>query len=262
MVTIPVGVCKIAESDRRKVERAGPSGEPLSQRLFDSATGLEVQDEDIQYGIKTADGFRSVPSRELEIIKERTQLSGIEIVEFIDYQNIPFERVEGAYFLQAKGNLRGARHFVEAMLSEQTAAVAKWTARSRQSLVTIYPSDEGAIIMNKLVFKDQWKQPDTDVLKHMSEPIDDMLLEKAIELVNNSLSRSGESLDNLQDDAIVLTLDLISKALDGEPMEGELESHHHSDPNADLLAALNMSLEAEQTTRKKRGKRVSNKDRK
>ena len=234
---------KATKSDEKKLDRAGPSGEPLQQKLIDSKTGeIMENEEDILYGIKTSEGFRAIDKNYLAQIKEKTKLDCIDIVEFVPYQEVPFERVTGAYYLQSqhKGNPKAMRHFVEALLMEDVAATGKWTARSRQKEVVIYPSNNGVLLMNTISFANEWKSPDEEVMAHMKYDLDQDILQSAAKLIR---AKTGtDTIDTLEDEAIILTLDLVAKALEGKPIDDEGLVVSDTSPDADLMKALEKSI--------------------
>jgi DNA end-binding protein Ku len=91
---------------------------------------------------------------ELKALEEASS-KAIEISEFVPAEKVDPLYFEGAYYLGPdKGGDRAFRLLGEAMRQTKQCAVAKYTARGRQSLVLIRPFENG-LIMQQLRYADE-----------------------------------------------------------------------------------------------------------
>jgi DNA end-binding protein Ku len=91
---------------------------------------------------------------ELKALEEAAS-KAIEIAEFVPAEKVDPLYFEGAYYLGPdKGGDRAFRLLGEAMRQTKQCAIAKYTARGRQSLVLIRPFENG-LIMQQLRYADE-----------------------------------------------------------------------------------------------------------
>jgi non-homologous end joining protein Ku len=249
LMTIPVSICKATEADE-SLDRAAPSGATVIRKEYDSATGAEITGDDCIYGVRQGDVFKKlVDMSVLKSIKESTKVDGIQVHDYINYEDIDIRRINGAYYLRPimgeKGNPFGLKAFTLALIKTDKVAVAKYMAVSRQHLAYIYPEDDGSIIMNTVAFANQWRNSDHDCVAHMEVDIPATLVDRAVELIE--VTESTDLVNSAQDDYISKTKELILKAIDGEELDfAEPEISATTDADK-ILEALEASIAAAKT---------------
>jgi non-homologous end joining protein Ku len=149
-------------------ERLSASGGPGTRRGVDTAAGES-------YALRLAgDVLVRVPQPELDAIERESKdrFGSMRVLECIDYQQVPTERIDGSYWLQpAQGSSRGLFLLHKALSDADKVAVVQWVATSREKLGVIRPRwvrQQGgyhrALLLSELVFANDFAEPDADVL--------------------------------------------------------------------------------------------------
>jgi DNA end-binding protein Ku len=163
LVAIPVQLIKAVEPGRVSFRTLHSKDySPLSRRMFCPEEGVLVPPEEIIRGYEIGPGRHLlITDEELESLSpERSRT--IEIVEFIDMQEIdPIYYDHPYYLVPAKGGEKAYRLLAEAMRRTNKAGLAKFVLREREYLVAI-KSTEGALALITLHYSEEIL-PDEDV---------------------------------------------------------------------------------------------------
>jgi DNA end-binding protein Ku len=156
LVAIPVQLVKAVEPGRvsfRTLHRKDYS--PLARRMFCPEEEVLVPPEEIIRGYEIAPGhYLQITDEELESLSpERSRT--IEIVEFIDMQEVDPVYYDHPYYLvPLKGGEKAYRLLAEAMRRTNKAGLAKFVLREREYLVAIQ-STEGALALITLHYSEE-----------------------------------------------------------------------------------------------------------
>jgi DNA end-binding protein Ku len=156
LVAIPVQLVKAVEPGRvsfHLLHRKDYS--PLARRMFCPEEEVPVPPEEIIRGYEIAPGhYLLITDEELESLSpERSRT--IEIVEFIDMQEVdPIYYDHPYYLVPSKGGEKAYRLLAEAMRRTNKAGLAKFVLREREYLVAIQ-STEGALALITLHYSEE-----------------------------------------------------------------------------------------------------------
>lgn len=194
-------------------------------------------------GIYRADGTFIDLTEKLEAIDEATQLEEMRVVSFIRREVVPRERIIGSYYVAAKSKpaAKILRLLRDAMAHAERVAVVRWTKRSRQALGVIVPRRGGAIEILELEWARNWREPNPRCLMHAAAPVTPQELTLAAELVH-AMGDNRSSLDDLEDDRIVMRENLRHAAEEGLLDSWDAPSAPEREETADVLAGLEESL--------------------
>lgn len=213
-LAIPVALKKIKEENEPKLERASMDGNKIKRSEADSVTGEIVTES--QHGVYNEDGeFVPIAEETLEEITEATKLETIEINNFISVAQVPWDRVEGAYFLapQRGSSAKPLAVLHAALRRSRKAAVCKLSPRSRQKLAVIH-AKEGGIFVAVLSFAADFAQVE-EATKALRKVKPDPRAVEAMCILIEALSAEPEVLDEQTDELIPLKGKLIEDALAG-----------------------------------------------
>ncbi len=163
LVAIPVQVVKAVEPGRVSFRTLHSKDySPLARRMFCPAEAVLVPPEEIIRGYEIApDRDILVTDEELESVSpERSRT--IEIVEFIDIQELdPIYYDHPYYLVPLKGGEKAYRLLAEVMRRTGTAGLAKFVLHEREYLVAV-KSTEGALALITLHYSEEIL-PDEDL---------------------------------------------------------------------------------------------------
>ncbi len=137
-------------------------GNRVEQVLRDKVTGKEVSRGECQHGYEFAkDQYVTFTSEELKAMDEGDK-GMMDIQEFVPVSTIDHTRIEKTYHLDSgKGGDRAYRLLVKTMAEMSVVAVAQWSSRGRQHLVTIV-SREGHLVLNQMYYADEVRDFELD----------------------------------------------------------------------------------------------------
>jgi len=247
LIKIPIQICKGTESKDVKLDRAGPSGGALKQLLIDSVTGEQVETTEVQHGLRVGDDFHPIPAEALEQINEATKLDEMRVNGSLPVEEIPFDRVTGFYYIQSptKGGAHQAYRLIyEALLEEERAITAKWTARSRQKLAVIYADgSRGCLVMNTLEFASCVRGTDDALIAPQQSEVNQDQVEMARAVIEQ-MPDGHDVLSTEVDEAIALKQKLVDDAIAGKTITVKPASAAKVTASQDLTALLEASLSA------------------
>jgi DNA end-binding protein Ku len=245
LVNVPV---KLYSAVSRKTVRFhqlnGKTGHRVAQKRVDSATGDEVNYEDIVKGYElTKDRYVVITPDELETLdpeKSRT----IDIEDFVDLADIDPVYYDHPYYLVPdKGATKAYGLLLNAMEQSGKVAVARVVLRSKEHLVAIRPAPGNVLTMETMLFADEVVAP---------EELDDLPEGKELKASDRELTMAQQLIDSLssdfepgkyRDEYREKVLELIERKASGEEIAVQPEA---PEPKKvpDLMAALEASLAA------------------
>jgi DNA end-binding protein Ku len=156
LVAIPVQLVKAVEPGRVSFRTLHSKDySPLARRMFCPAEEVIVPPEEIIRGYEIGPGkYLPVTDEELESVSpERSRT--IEIVEFIDMQEVDPVYYDHPYYLvPTKGGEKAYQLLAEAMRRTNKAGLAKFVLREREYLVAI-KSVQGALVLITLHYHEE-----------------------------------------------------------------------------------------------------------
>lgn len=247
LINLPVGICKATgELDDVKFNLGDSQGRRLTQQYVDPEGKVVPLDQ----RTKTIDGH-VIDKDSLEAIAEQTKLPVLNVSKIEARSKFVAQsfRITGYYFLQSTpktGNLNAYKLFVDALQKIDAVAVTKFTFRSRQQLLVLYPMN-GVLCANTVSFGTDVREPDDTVMAHRAGSYSDAELDMAVQLLTALSANGGDPLASETDEAVTLRHELVEKAKSGEKIEKPADAPQ-ADKNAALADALAASLAAIKAT--------------
>lgn len=219
LLNLPVGVCKATgELEDVKLNLGDAQGRRLSQQYVDP-DGNAVARED---QTRTFEGHL-IDQEALEQIAEATKLPDLTILKIEGRSRLVMEahRITGFYYLQSQkknGNINAYKLFADALREMDGVAVTKFTFRSRQHLMIIWPDAEGVLCASTLAYAGDMRSPDENVTAHLDAAYTEQEMAAAKMLLSAMSDNDSDPLSTETDDAVSMRHDLVQKALAGEPL--------------------------------------------
>lgn len=234
-----------AEEDAAAATARTEPGE-YRRALVEQGTGIEVAPEKVRKGIRLDDGTFVDCTAHLARIAEDTKLERMEIVDTVDATKVGLHRVKGSYYLTAdgKGAPRRLRMLYEGMKRDRSAALVKWTRKTRQTMGVLKPAPglDETILVIELAWAEDVRKPGPRQVAHMQAEVTEGEVDAMVMLLR-SMRSSPHALDELRDDALARREEVIEKARAGTLEELEVPDAP-PEPEDDLEAQLAASLEA------------------
>ena len=156
LVAIPVQLVKAVDPSRVSFRMLHSKDySPLARKMFCPEEQAIVLPEDIVRGYEIAPGeYILITDEDLEsLAPERSRT--IEIIEFIDMQEVDFIYYDHPYYLvPAKGGEKAYRLLAEAMRQTNKAGLAKFVLHEREYLVAV-ASTEGVLALITLHYHEE-----------------------------------------------------------------------------------------------------------
>ena len=253
LVTIPIKLYGATEEKDISFRQVHPEdGGRIKYKRVCDLCGKEIPFSEIAKGYESADGRLAVlTSADFEDLPLPTQ-KAIEIVQFVDIDDVDPAYFNKAYFLEAEG--AGAKPYVllrEALAEANKAAVVKVALRSRESLALIRAKGD-VLMMHTMLWPDELRDgefaapPDsvqaTDAEVGMAKMFIDQL--------------SGEFDPSQFTDSYREALEkVVAAKLEGVPMAASDDAGAGKPADVvDLVAALKASVEAARKRREEAAK--------
>lgn len=247
LINLPVQLVQAAEpANDVTFKQAGPAGETLRQAYL-LPDGKECSKDDMQKGVIQGDQFYPIPKESIAQISEATKLPDLNIMEVLSRSTFEAQkhRATDLYFVQSTkkgGNVNAFKLFVDALEAEGKVMVTKFTPRSRQKLLVLFPQD-GLLMAQGLAFEGDMRKPDENVEAHLSASYTEQEMTMAKQLIGALADNSQDSLTMEVDDAVPLRHKLVDDALNGRAID--MPTATPTQATTGLLAdALAASLEA------------------
>ena len=221
----------------------------IRYRKVSDETGEEVPDEHIVKGYEVSKGrYVLVDPDELEPFMPAATRT-IELEEFVELGDIDPIYFENAYYVTPDANPKPYVLLARAMEEAGKVAIGRLVMRNKQYTAAIRAVD-GRLMMSTLAYADEVVQPETIEELNGLDGVDVSPREvKMAEALVDSLSDEFAP-DKYRDDYREQVLDLIEKKAAGE--EFEMPEVAAEKPKiVDLMAALEASVEAAKSSRKR-----------
>jgi DNA end-binding protein Ku len=255
--TISFGLVAIPMKLYNAVNRKSVSFNQLDERTMSriryrkvsDETGEEVPDEHIVKGYEVSKGrYVIVDPDELEpFIPAATR--SVELEEFVDLGDIDPVYFDNSYYVAPDGSPKPYVLLARAMEEAGKVAIGRFVMRNKQYTAAIRAAD-GHLMMSTLAYGDEVVSPAAiDELNNLDDvDVSDREVKMAEALVQ-SLADEFQP-DKYHDDYREQVLDLIAKKAAGEEFEVP-EPTTEKPKIVDLMAALEASVEAAKTARKR-----------
>jgi DNA end-binding protein Ku len=255
--TISFGLVAIPMKLYNAVNRKSVSFNQLDERTMSriryrkvsDETGEEVPDENIVKGYEVSKGrYVIVDPDELEpFIPAATR--SVELEEFVDLADIDPVYFDNSYYVAPDGSPKPYVLLARAMEEAGKVAIGRFVMRNKQYTAAIRAVD-GHLMMSTLTYGDEVVHKDSiDELTGLDDvDVSDREVKMAEALVA-SLTDDFQP-DKYRDDYREQVLDLIAKKAAGEEFEVP-EAVAEKPKIVDLMAALEASVEAAKTARKR-----------
>jgi DNA end-binding protein Ku len=255
--TISFGLVAIPMKLYNAVNRKSVSFNQLDERTMSriryrkvsDETGEEVPDEHIVKGYEVSKGrYVIVDPDELEpFIPAATR--SVELEEFVDLGDIDPVYFDNSYYVAPDGSAKPYVLLARAMEEAGKVAIGRFVMRNKQYTAAIRAAD-GHLMMSTLAYGDEVVSPAAiDELNNLDDvDVSDREVKMAEALVQ-SLADEFQP-DKYHDDYREQVLDLIAKKAAGEEFEVP-EPTTEKPKIVDLMAALEASVEAAKTARKR-----------
>lgn len=258
LFAFPIQVCKATDDGTSPWVNVCPSGAPTDGVLrLDPITGEAFTAADTRKGVFVGDDFREISKDDIADIEEATKIKTMVAMGTVPLAEAWMKygiRVQGSYFIQSPakgGSPKAYRLTYEALLPvvkgskvvrPAMAVVTKRTASTRQAMGFVYAdADLGCLVMVKLCFAAQVRQPDEMVKAPLLAVVEEPQIEMARQVVDQ-MPDGGQMLDAEVDDAVALRAELVEQALAGDgvtvPPKAVAEVVENDDVTAALLASI------------------------
>jgi DNA end-binding protein Ku len=160
LVSVPVNLFPAGRGSRAGLRMLDESGTPLVRRYFCPAHGKMVHPEHIVRGYEVDEGeYVVVSDEELQSLQPQKSRE-IDLVQFVDLQEIPPLLIERTYILTPAGESNKAyRLLAEVLQDTERAGIATFVMRDREYLVAITAAD-GILRAHTLRFEDEVRRPE------------------------------------------------------------------------------------------------------
>jgi DNA end-binding protein Ku len=216
-------------------------GSRVRQQYVCAKDGEKVERDETVRGYEVAkDQYVTFTKAELEALEEAAS-QAIEIAEFV-----PLAQVDPIYFDTAhylgpdRGAAKSYRLLAEAMRQSGKAALARYAARGEGHLVLLRPTEDGRLVMQKLLYADEVR-PSSEVELDAAE-LKDSEVQLALRLVEQIASDAFHP-EAYRDEVRARTLALIEQKVAGQEIQAA-PVHDQRAKVIDLVEALEQSLKA------------------
>ncbi|NND60434.1 MAG: Ku protein [Gammaproteobacteria bacterium] len=256
LVSIPVKLYSAYESEHtiRFNQIDQRDGSRVKQQLISSKSGEPVPRSEIVKGYEFAKGqYVLFTLEELKAI-ESVATHTIDIVEFVEADQVDRKYLDRVYFLGAdKGGARAYKLLAAALRETGRVAIAKYASRGKEKLVMLRPEEDGLAL-------EQLHYP--DALRSIDEiPMDDAEVKKeelqlALQLVEQGVSDKFNP-GKYKDEVRGRVLEMIESKVAGEDIS-VAPTEQAETKIIDIMDALKASL-AEDDGKRKPAKRAAKK---
>lgn len=225
-----VGLVAASDSAEARPELATPHGSTYTVQYRDDVTGEVFAKDDLVHGVRTGDSFSVVSEDDLAAINEATKLPDIRVERSVPLSEVPFDRVNGKYFLQVPSKSGGHlayRLTYEALLEQAPKGKAKarpalafrvrYTSRSRQKTGIVYADPEAqALVLLTLTFAAKLRSPDEAVLAPQAVEVEAAKVAKARKVFEGLDVAARGDFDSPVDEAVEQKRELVESVAGGE----------------------------------------------
>ena len=251
LVTVPVRLYSaVSRKSVRFNQLDGRTGARIKRRWVSALDGEEVPSEELVRGYEITSGnYVTVSDEELSSLDPEASRS-IEIVEFVDLDEIEPLMYDNAYFLEPDELAAKAyKVLVIALEKAQKVAIARIVMRNKEYLAAVRPSD-GLLVLSTMVYSDE---------VNSVEGIDGLVKVGEIEVSEAEIAMAEQLISTLESEFDATrysdgyrerVLELIERKADGEEiLIVEDAAPAASSQVVDLMAALEASVAAAKVAR-------------
>lgn len=247
LVTIPIKLYGATEEKDISFRQVHPEdGGRIKYKRVCDLCGKEIPFSEIAKGYESADGRLAVlTSADFEDLPLPTQ-KAIEIVQFVDIDDVDPAYFNKAYFLEAEG--AGAKPYVllrEALAEANKAAVVKVALRSRESLALIRPVGD-VLRLHTMIWPDELRDDE------FAAPTEEVSVSEAevgmARMFIDQLSGDWDP-DQFSDNYREALEKVIEAKLEGIELPDVAEGTPTGGQVVDLVEALRASVEAAKARR-------------
>ena len=268
LVSFPASLRKASEKKDVTFDsavRVDVDGEVTYERVVQSKSGASTgavaasattNGADVVKGLWVDDDtFHPLPEGALDSISESTQIEGIEIEEFVPLKDVPWHRVEAAYYLTPQKGLIGAkpmRLLRDALKAEKTAGVCKLCLKAkggRQKLAVVHEQN-GMLLVNLLSFAADFREADESARAVENVEVKREMLTLARQMIRERVVAESVLLTEAVDDAVAERERLYTEAADRAPEFKPKSKPRKAEAPDDLMAALEASIQKTKAERK------------
>jgi DNA end-binding protein Ku len=242
LVTIPVKLFSATEQKDISFRQVHPEdGGRIKYKRVCEKCGKEVPFAEIAKGYELPDGRMVILEKEDFDNLPLTTTKAVEVVQFVDEDEVDPTYFDKTYFLEAEGP--GAKPYVllrDALIKSGRAAVVKVALRSRESLALVRPKD-GVLLMHTMLWPDELRDGS------FAAPPENVTVSDAEVTMAQSFidALAGDFHPEEFTDAYREALEAVVEAkADGIPLAEETEEAPKEAEVVDLVAALRASVEA------------------
>jgi DNA end-binding protein Ku len=241
LVTIPVKLYSATEEKDISFRQVhAEDGGRIKYKRVCELDGEEVPYGDIAKGYELADGRMVVLDKEDMDQLPLATTKSVEVVQFVDADEVDPAYFNKSYFLQADGP--GVKPYVllrDALTKSEQCAVVKVALRSREALALIRPKD-GVLVMHTMLWPDELRDGS------FAAPPDTVTVSDAEVTMAQSFidALSGDfAPDDFTDSYREAVEALVQSKAEGVPVPEEAEAPKEAEV-VDLVAALRASVDA------------------
>jgi len=252
LITIPIKMYGATEAKDLSFRQVHPEdGGRIKYKRVCEVCGKEIPFTEIAKGYETGDGRMVIlESEDFDNLPLPTA-KAVEVVQFVDTEDVDPTYFERSYFLEADGP--GVKPYVllrRALNDTGKAAVVKVALRSRESLALIRAKDD-LLLMHTMLWPDELRDGS------FAAPAADVKVSDAeVEMARLFIDQLTGDFDPSQfTDVYREALEQVVQAkLAGTPMPTEAEEAPKEAEVVDLVAALRASVEAAKKRREEAAK--------
>lgn len=236
------------------------TGARIRQQRVDSSTGEPIAFEDIVKGYELApDQYVVIDPEELEALDPEVTHT-IEIEQFVKLEQIDPVYYDSTYFVApggagnqgaSKAATKAYRLLLDAMQASGRVGIGRVVLRTKQQLCALRPH-EGVLALSTMLYGDEVNHPDgvDDFQKVPDTEATSPQELKMAEALIDGLTGDFDP-DQYRDEYRDRVVSLIERKAAGQPLtEAPVESEPKGAPAPDLMAALEASLAAVQSSSK------------
>lgn len=254
LINLPVQIAQAVETGNDvKFSMAGPNGEELEQRYVVKGTESLVAKDDIQKGIRDGDTFRPISKDNIDNIAAQTKLPDLNVSEVLSVDDWRLEqaRITDMYYVmnnKKAGSVNSFKLFVDALGEERKVMVTKFTFRSRQKLLVLWPKldTDGAWILmaSGMSFANDIRSADESVRAHIAGNYSDAEMAMAKQLLGALTTDKPQAFTQAIDEAVPMRRQLVADAMQGKAITAPEQAEEQAEKNANLADALTQALAA------------------
>ena len=246
-VTIPVALRSASDRQDITFSKATTDGTKIRQVLVRESEAVPGEQatiltpEEIERGVWDGNQFFQIDEDEITAINEACARPHLEIEEFVDLDEVPWERVTGFYYLIPQTNmlsLKALKLLHDALAQTGKAGIVRLMPKSRVKLAVVY-AKHGGVMLSSLAYTETFKQVEEGAASLEGAPeMKPEALELAMTFMEKMSAPQGEALAALaayRDDQVDQKAELVEQAKQGESLTAAEPKAARVAPSEDAL---------------------------